>query len=273
MPTLPELQADFARALLREDARSVAAAIVGDGLPAAARVQIYWNHVFSSLTEALESTFPVVCRLVDRRFFGFAADRYIHGHPPIGPCLFEYGATFPDFLAGFPPCADYQYLADVARLEWAMNAALHAEEAEPIAPAALGSVASDDVGRLVLRLDPSASWLDSPWPVDRIWRANQPESDTGVTVDLAAGGARLEIRRQDDFVTMRRLDHASFALRAGLARGGTLEAVAARVAALDPDFDLTTALRCLLEEALIAGITIAPRPDPGTEPGDEGGIR
>ena len=36
------------------------------------------------------------------RFFGFAADRYIHDHLPAGPCLFEYGATFPDFLAGFP---------------------------------------------------------------------------------------------------------------------------------------------------------------------------
>jgi len=43
-----------------------------------------------------EATFPVVCRLVDRRFFGFAADRYIHDHLPAGPCLFEYGGTFID---------------------------------------------------------------------------------------------------------------------------------------------------------------------------------
>src|SRR5262245_19117711 len=101
MLTLPELQAGFARAILREDASDVAAAVVGDGLAPAARVQVYWNHVFSSLTEALEATFPVFCRLVDRRFFGFAADRYIHAHPPGGPCLFEYGGTFPCFLASF----------------------------------------------------------------------------------------------------------------------------------------------------------------------------
>ena len=44
---------------------------------------------------------PVVCRLVDRRFFAYAADPYIRAHPPAGPCLFEYGATFPDFLAAF----------------------------------------------------------------------------------------------------------------------------------------------------------------------------
>ena len=162
--------------------------IVGDGLTSAARVQIYWNHVFTSLTEALETTFPVVCRLVDRRFFGFAANRYIRRHPPTGPCLFEYGATFPAFLASFPPCAGHPYLPDVARLEWAMNLATHAEDSAPIAPATLGRVPPDDVGRVVLRVEPSASWLRSPWPIDRIWRANQPGSDPAGTVDLAAGG-------------------------------------------------------------------------------------
>ena len=60
MLTLPELQTGFAKAILREDAADVAASVVGDGLTPAARVQVYWNHVFSSLTDALEATFPVV---------------------------------------------------------------------------------------------------------------------------------------------------------------------------------------------------------------------
>ena len=100
MPTLPELQARLrARPSSGRTRAEVASLIVGRRPPAAARVQVYWNHVFTSLTEALEATYPVVCRLVDRRFFGFAADRYIRRHPPAGPCLLEYGATFADFLA------------------------------------------------------------------------------------------------------------------------------------------------------------------------------
>jgi hypothetical protein len=271
MPTLPELQSGFARAVRREDASDIASVVLGDGLTPDARVRIYWNHVYSSLTDALEATFPVVCRLVDRRFFGFAADRYVHDHLPEGPCLFEYGATFPDFLAGFAPCADYPYLADVARLEWAMNVAMHAEAAASIAPHILGAVPPDDLGRLVFQMDPAASWLASPWPIDHIWRVNQPEGDADATVDLTAGGARLEIRRRDDVVTMRRLDDTSFVFRAGLAGGGALEAVATRAMAQDPDFDLTSGLRALLEEALITGVTITPLPDPGVETVKEGG--
>src|SRR5262245_29966438 len=106
MLTLPDIQAGFAAAILREDASDGVPAIVADGLPSAARVQLYRNHVLTSLTETLATTYPVVCRLVDRRFFGFAADAYIRRDPPTSPCLFEYGVTFPDFLASFPPCAD-----------------------------------------------------------------------------------------------------------------------------------------------------------------------
>jgi len=40
--------------------------------------------------------------------------------------LAEYGDGFADFLAGFAPAQSLPYLADVARLEWAINAAYHA---------------------------------------------------------------------------------------------------------------------------------------------------
>ena len=255
MRALPEVQADFAAAVLGEDTRAVAGLIVPDGLPPAARVQVYRNHVFSSLTEALETTYPVVCRLVDRRFFGFAADRYIRRHPPAGPCLFEYGATFPEFLAAFPPCAAHPYLADVARLEWAMNAAQRAEDAVPTAPAALASIPPHDVGRLTFRLDPSAAWLESPWPIDRIWAANQPEVDPDAWVDLAAGGVALEVRRRDGTVTVRHLERAELAFRSALGAGASLETAADT--AMNPSFDLTAALRALLDEALLVGFTCA----------------
>ena len=256
---LPELQARLAVALLREDAREIVGAVASDGLSPAARVAVYRNHVFASLTDVLAATYPVVCRLVDRRFFGFAADRFIRSHPPTGPCLFEYGGGFPEFLAGFPPCAGHPYLADVARLEWTMNVALHAEDARAMEPARLGEVHPEHVGRLVFRIDPSAAWLRSPWPVDRIWRTNQPGADPGAIVDLATGPVRLEIRRRDDHVTLRALEPADFALRAALGAGATFEAAAEAATAEDPGFDLAASLRALLEEGLLTGFSLHPQ--------------
>jgi hypothetical protein len=258
MPTLRELQSGFATGVWREDARGVESLVAADGLAPPARIQIYWNHVFASLTEALATTYPVVCRLVDRRFFGFAADQYIRHHPPAGPCLAEYGATFAEFLASFPPCAGHPYLPDVARLEWRMNLALHAEDVPPLAPAALAAVVPNDVSGLVFRLDPSAAWLRSPWPLDRIWRANQADADPETTVDVATGGVRLEVRRHDETVTLRQLEEAPFAFRAALGQGSTLEAATDAALAVTPCFDLTAALQALLQEGLVTGFTCAP---------------
>ena len=127
----------------------------------------------------------------------------------------------------------------------------------PIAAARLASVPSETVGRLTFELDPSAAWLRSPWPVDRIWRANQPGADDETPlVDLGAGGVELEIRRQaDDVVTMSRLEPAQFAFRSALAAGTSLATAADRALAENPSFDLTEALRALLGDALLVGFT------------------
>ena len=143
MLTLRELQAAIGTAMLGGDAGAAAREIEPDGLAPEARLEIYRHHVLTTLTSALEATFPVICRLVDRRF------------------------------AAFPPCRDLAYLPDVARLEWAMSAALHAPDVDAMDPAILANVATEDMPRLTFAVDPSVSYLESPWPVERIWRANQ----------------------------------------------------------------------------------------------------
>jgi hypothetical protein len=189
VPSLRELQVSLRVAMLGSD-DAVATEIVDDGIGASERLDVYRHHVLSSLTNVLASTYPVVVRLVGRRFFDYVADRFIRAHPPSEPCLFEYGAELPAFLAAFPACAHLEYLPDVARLEWAMHAALWAPD-----PSTEGRALPD----------PSCTLLRSQWPVHAIWRANQADADPDATVDLGAGGVVLEIRRIDDDVVLRRL--------------------------------------------------------------------
>jgi hypothetical protein len=256
MPPLRELQQALRAALLGGDDAGAAALVLDDGLTARARLSIYRHHVFTTLTDALAATFPAVRRLVDPRFFAFAADRYIRSHPPDGPCLFEYGATFPAFLATFPPCRDLAYLPDVARLEWALNTALHADDAPPLDPAAIRAIAPEDTPRLVFRLDPSLSLLASPWPVDAIWSAQQPGADPDRTVNLDDGGVCLQVRRRGDEAGLRRLDAAAHAFRHTLGGGRSLEHAATAALAVDPAFDLAAAVAALLAEGALVGFEL-----------------
>ena len=257
MHALRELQAEFRRALLGE-AAPLNGLIREDGLAADTRLNIYRNNVFVSLKQVLKDTFPVVCRLVDERFFVYATDEFIRNDPPQQACLSAYGERFAGFLAGFPPCRELLYLPDVARLEWLINVAEHAPETMPVSPAALNAVAAADAPNLVFRLDPSLGFLDSPWPVDLIWNAEQ--SDADAIVDLNGGKARLEVRRIGETVRFRRLDDATFILRSMLASRHRLEAATEAAIAADPCFEFTAAFGELFTSGAVVDWTIAALP-------------
>lgn len=254
MPTLREVQASIGVALLDESDARAAAYVVADGVAPTARLAIYRHHVFTTLTAVLEAAYPVVRRLVHERFFAWAAHEYVRAHPPAGPCLFEYGGAFPAFLAGFPPCARLPYLADVARLEWAVHAAAHAEAAVPVDVARLRNVAPGAVAGLVLRLHPSLAVVRSAWPVQRIWEANQPGAPADEIVDLASGGACLEVRRRGDEIVVRQATPGAHALTRALLDGAPLGAATATALDAEPRFDLAAALRRLLHDGLVVAI-------------------
>jgi hypothetical protein len=263
--TLRELQRQFQQAVFRGDTAGIVAVIRGDGLDPLARIGIYRNHAFATLGASLQGAFPVVCRLVDERFFAYAAHEYVREHPPCSRCLVEYGADFPDFLADFEPCKALPYLADVARFEWALNIAASVREAVPLSPQALAEVPTNEAAYVVLRLQPSLSYVISPWPIDAIWQANQKSEVP--SVDLASGGARLEIRRAGGAVAWLRLDPATFAFRIALANGLMLAVAMAAATQQDPAFDLATAVQHIIAEGLAVAYwlssekkTFQPRP-------------
>jgi hypothetical protein len=259
MPSLAETQARFARALLDPVATDADGLVADDGLAPAARLAVYRHHHVTSLTAALRATFPVVHRLVGDGFFRYLAHEFIAVSPPARPCLHEYGETLAAFVASFPACRELPYLADVARLEWAVNRAGHAEEAVPVDLGALRSVDPDDLDGLTLRFDPSVALLASPWPVDAVWQANQPDADPDAVVDATTGPVVLEVRRLDDDVVIRRLEGAGHAFRRALLDGEALGAAAAAAAATDASFDLGRALRELFDDNVLTGFRVTSR--------------
>jgi hypothetical protein len=253
---LLDLQMRLRRAVLGGDTAEIAAAIQGDGLDPAARLGIYRNHTFVTLGDALQANFPVVCRLVDKRFFAYAAHEYLREHPPHSRCLAEYGADFADFLSCFEPCNGLPYLADVARFEWTLNIAATKREATPLQASALAAIPPGEAATLGLRLQPSLSYFASRWPIDVIWQANKEEEVS--PVDLTSGRTSLEIRRTGDAVVWRRLDPGTCAFRTALADGVVLAAATAAATLSDAGFDLTAALQHIFAEGLVVDFFISP---------------
>jgi len=251
MPSLAEIQTTFADALRGRDATPAASIVVGDGLPPEARIAIYRHHVVASLTAAVATTYPVVSRLVGDGFFRYAAHEFIQAHPPAGPCLFEYGAGLAEFLGAFEPAGGLPYLADVARLEWALHTAAHADEFVPLDLVTLAHVAGDGAGAFTFQLDPSLVLIASPWPVDTIWQANQPDAGPDRIVDLDAGGVFLEVRRVGDSIGIRRLSPAMYELRQALLTGRPLADAVAAARSEDETLDVTETLRALFAEGVL----------------------
>lgn len=261
MLALRDLQTAFRNAILDGDGAAMyalGAEIAGGDLAADDRIAIYRNNVFASLTDALKETFPVVCRLVDERFFSYAAHEFIANHPPARPSLVEYGRGFPNFLAGFPPCRELAYLPDVARFEWLMNAAAYAADAEPVSTESLSGVTPEHASLLVFGLHPSYGYLASRFPVDTIWRSNRPCDAEGEVVNLDSGGALLEVSRQGGDVVFRKLNPATFAFREALFQGDCVGMALERAFAIEPQFPAADALGALFGEGAVAAVTLPP---------------
>jgi hypothetical protein len=255
MPALLDLQRSFLDAIVSGDPSGLADAVIGNGLTPAQRLRVYRNNTFITLTEALAAAYPAIVRLVDRSFFNFAATQFIPGNLPDRPCLFEYGGNFAKFLAGFAPVADYPYLPDVARLEWAVNTAWNAPLRTPLAFDALARAATGAGETLRLSLD--AQYLSSDWNVDEIWQASRAGADTDPLP--VSQPVRLQIRRGGPGVMIERLDPATWTLRDHLASGESLGQAAAAALAETPDFDLGAALRALAAEGLPGAVLSPPQ--------------
>ena len=243
---LRELQSAVAAHLSGEDRP----ALVADVLPGARRLSIHRHHMLDSLASALAATFPTVQAVVGADFFRRLARAFIDRSLPTQPVLAEYGAGFPVLIAGHDAARDLPYLADVARLDWALNLAFHAPAGGRLAAADLAAVPSDRLPSLRRRLAPGTVVVVSPYPLDGIWAASQPGAAPD-PVDLAAGGVCLLVLRRSDDAAFVALSQGEAAFVAALGEGLSLEEAAGRA---ETDFDLSACFARLLGLGVFAAM-------------------
>lgn len=258
MPSLRELQDAVRRAIVERDDLDAVASIVAGGITPQGRLSVYRNTFASTLIRALRLSYPAVDRLVGAAFFDGAARTFVDGHPPRSSYLDEFGGDFADFLGHFPPAASVPYLADVARLEWAVNRAVHAPDAPALAIASLDVVEPADHERICFRPHPSVSLIGTQFPADVIWRAVLDNNDAALAaIDLSGEPAWLIVQRGESGVQVARLDQGVWKLAHALFSGYPLGTALATA----PDIDATTALADLLVRGCFAGFSVASSTD------------
>lgn len=222
----------------------------GVGKPAGRRFDVYRNNVAVSLTEALETAFPVLAKLLGEKNFRVLAGVYLRQHPPSSPLMMFYGNEMPDFLAEFGPTSTIGYLPDVARLELALRESYHAADATPVAPELLERTPPDVMMASRLILAPSVRLIRSRWPIHAIWKFNtepgapkpamQPES--------------VAVLRSDLDPEPHLLSPGGGAFVAALLDGRSLTEALDRAADEASDFDLSDVLALLIGQRAIIAI-------------------
>ena len=165
-------QTAFQAAILDPEAAVPDGVINPDGTPAQKRFNVYRNNVAVSLSDALETAFPVVRKLVGEAFFRAMAGVYLRKHPPKSPLMMFYGDAMPQFLGRFGPAKSIAYLPDIARLELALRHSYHAADATPVDVHALSTRAPDALMSAKLRIAPATQTVSSDYPLHAIYRAN-----------------------------------------------------------------------------------------------------
>lgn len=165
--------------------------------PRSARgLQAYRAAAGALAERALAAAYPTLQQLIGEASFAGLARTFWQRHPPTDGDIARWGAELARFIAHSETLADEPYLADLARLEWALHEAGTAADTD--APQGLQRLADEDPAALTLQLVPGTALIVSRHPIVTIWQCHRsvaPERFEAARHALAAG------RRENALIT------------------------------------------------------------------------
>ncbi len=179
------------------DERGLENLFTGDsGLPALERLDIYANMYFYRLLDCLAEDFPkVLAALGPERFHNLITD-YLLRHPSEHPSLRHLGSRLPGFLASHPLSAEFPWVSDLARLDWARADLFDARDAVPLSRDALARLPQDRAGEARFSIVPAFALLRFEHEVVGYWRRLEEIEAAGGGDTSAHGGATGNAARE-----------------------------------------------------------------------------
>ncbi|MBM4210633.1 MAG: DUF2063 domain-containing protein, partial [Gammaproteobacteria bacterium] len=207
---LADIQQEFAQALLASAAP-------------AGRLAIYHNNYRANFIKALTLGYPVIARIVGSDFFASLARRFLEQYPSRSGDLHHVGKDFAEFLATdfAAPGSAFEYLADLARLEWAWARALLAADKPALSVDALARHPPAEWPALRFELQPSSTLIASRFPVHTLF--DEHRKTLPAITRLDAGSECVAVLRRAHQVAAHRLSAREYTLWQSLRDGLPLE--------------------------------------------------
>ena len=155
-------------------------------LTSARGLKAYQTNGHALAQRALAAAYPVLEQLLGPESLRALALAFWHARPPEKGDLAEWGDGLPEFVRASTQLAELPYLADVARVEWALHRCATAAD-QSFDAASFTQLTQHDPGQLRLRLAPGCAVVTSAQPVSSIVAAHRHG-----TPELAAVGRLLQ---------------------------------------------------------------------------------
>jgi len=160
--------------------------VCGGADEAAARLGIYRHGYFARLVECLEDDYPAVRATLGGDAFEALCLGFITRHPSHGPSLNFYGAPFADYCDSWDDLRA-AFARDLARLEWAVVEAIHAESRPQLSN--LAQLAEVDLSTVRLQTNPSLRLLHFDYDVGEVYQTFREASEDFELRELPARAA------------------------------------------------------------------------------------
>jgi len=258
---LADLQQKIRDAVITGDTAPLATLFAG-GTRALRRFDIHARHYEESLTAAVVGRFPATGWLIGSKRLEAAARAFVHASPPTAPCIAEYGAELPHFVACWPETARMAYVPAFAELDWHLGRLSVSVESAAIGADQLREIDPNRLADMVVRIQPGMHYQHARWAIDTLMKLyltdTSPESWT-----IREEGVHLEVCGARGAFRFSRLTVGEFTFRACLATGATVGDAAAQALELDSTFDPGVAFLALADARLMVGVEM---PDAGDRP-------
>jgi hypothetical protein len=241
----PDLPVGGLGAIVRGDSR----------LSAIERLDIYAEMYFYRLLDCLKEDYPATLAVVGATNFHNLITGYLLAYPPSHPSVLYAGRYLPDFLESHPLREQWQFIADLARLERALIEVFHAADAPALSRDELHAIAPGDWPMLELKTHPALQLLPMEWNVANVARA----VEDGIEWQTP--------KRESSHVLVWRKDCRSYYREVGgierdlihaMTAGASVAALCEQVAAASLSGDPTVAFLELLERWLADSILTIP---------------